>query len=384
MNEMDMLPNSPVKSLSLTCPHSSGGLVERILAHTPVLEHLSFKVVNVSEAFIECLSIQCPRLRSLEIELTHSDNSRYTLIEKLCYGLAQIYHGQLVQLKLCLHREPLVPQHALNEVWKSHGPFLKSLELSKFTVSPSCLFCLAQYISPKLKRLCLTSIMDVSRPPFDTWVHLLSKCGNSLQTLHLDKNFSLNDHIAFVIAKCCSKLRELSLRRTRIGDVAIKKILETNGKTLETLNLSETFISGDTIRNITKYCYRITDLDVEWPRWPEAYEGASSSTSELTDLICIHGSHLESLNVDRWPVTNDILESIATYGRSLKVLTIRDNKTLSDDHLRMIMQDCKKLQRLYILLSYPYTIEGLSYDVLTEVQNRYIDYHAELGGRALY
>ncbi|KAK9727344.1 hypothetical protein K7432_001923 [Basidiobolus ranarum] len=380
MNEIDVLPTSPLKSLSLRCVHSSSVLVERILIHTPDLEHLSFTMVQISDSFTENLWKSCPKLKSLEIELTYSDSNRYTPIEMLCHRLAQVYQGQLKQLKLCFHREPYVPQLVLNELWRNHGPHLESLELCRFTISHKSLACLAQNISPTLKRLCLSNIMEIRKPPFDVWETLLSKCGGSLQVLHLDSNASFNDEIASIVAKHCHKLRELSLKRTWTSDIAVKKILETNGKTLRILNLSKTSISGDTISEITKQCSYITDLNVEWPRWTEACAEVPLSATEFVEFIRLHGGHLEALNIDRWPITNLTLEAIAKYGRGLKVLTFRDNGALSDKYLREIMKSCKKLQRLYILLSYPYTVEGLSYEVLTEVQNRYIDYFAEVDG----
>ncbi|ORY05610.1 RNI-like protein [Basidiobolus meristosporus CBS 931.73] len=378
MNEIDMVPIVGLKSLSLRCAHSSSELVERVLTHTPELERLSFTVVKISERFTDCLSSHCPRLERLEIELTYSDSNRFNSIEILCRSLAKVYQGQLKHLKLCFHREPFVPQDVLNELWKNHGPHLESLELARFTISHGSLAYLAQHISPTLKRLCLSNVMEIRKPPLEVWDCLLARCGDSLQALHLDSNASFNDQIALIVAKNCRNLRELSLKRTWTGDLAVKRILETNGKTLRDLNLSKTSISGDTIREISRTCHRVVNLDVEWPRWTEASEETPLSAAEFAELLRVHGSHLESLNIDRWPINNMTLEAIAKYCRSLKVLTFRDNKTLSDEYLKKIMKSCKKLQRLYILLSYPYTVEGLTYDVLTEVQNRYIDYYAEV------
>ncbi|KAK9727345.1 hypothetical protein K7432_001924 [Basidiobolus ranarum] len=380
MNEIDVLPTSPLKSLSLRCVHSSSVLVERILIHTPDLEHLSFTMVQISDSFTENLWKSCPKLKSLEIELTNSDSNRYMPIESLCHGLAKVYQSQLKHLKLCFPKGPHVPQHVLNELWKSHGPHLETLELRGFTIFYKSFTCLAYNISPTLKRLCRSNVTEFREPPIDFWEPLLASCGGSLQVLHLDSNALLDDRIVLTVAKYCHKLRELSLQRTWTSDVAIKKILETNGKTLRTLNLSKTSISGDTISEITKQCSYITDLNIEWPRYIKPHEETPLTVTEFVEFICLHGGHLETLNIDGWPITNLTLEAIAKYGRGLKALTFRDNETLSDEYLRKIMKSCRKLTRLYILPSGRDKTDGFTLSVLAEVQKKYINYHVEVSG----
>ncbi|KAK9761976.1 hypothetical protein K7432_012708 [Basidiobolus ranarum] len=326
---------------------------------------------------MDCLLKHCSQLKSLSIELTYFDNHRPLPVEKLCHDIARAYEGQLTELKLKFHRKPLIPEAITNLIWENHGSHLTSLDLSGYPITNASLIFLGQSVSSNLKHLNLSKCLEGGLPSLSAFSTLLSTCGGGLRTLQLDSNDQVDDSVAMIIATHCHGLRKLSLRKTTTSNVGLKKILETNGYSLRVLYVSELSVPQGAFKEITHFCPYLVELDAGWSGTLESPQ-ERVIIDEFSEFMRLRGHRIEILTVDGWPNICHVLTIIVTYERTLSQITLSDDEKLSDQYLRDVLQPCKKLHRVHILLPFPYQAEGLSDDALVETAGKNYEQGSEM------
>ncbi|ORX82350.1 hypothetical protein K493DRAFT_388737 [Basidiobolus meristosporus CBS 931.73] len=369
--------SSAIRSLTIKCVYFSSHIVEAILAYTPKLECLNLTLAKVTPTLMQRLLESCPRLTSLSIELAYSDNHRPFAIEGFCRNIATAYQGQLRQLRLIFHQKPIISSIITTQVLHHHGAHLTTLDLTGLPLTNDSLARLAQCVSPQLAHLNLSRSLEGHTPPLHALSTIFSICGSKLRSLHLDCNSMVNDSVAALVARYCRGLKTLTLRKTNVSRMGMHKILQVNGYSLRTLHPPQASVLEGIFKDITNFCPFLTELEAGWSGIVEKRQQIII-VRQFGDFMRLCGNNLETLVVDGWPSIRLLLSVVATYGRELRQITLNDDEELSDQFLRDVLGGCKKLHRVYILLSFPFKAEGLSDDALVETAGRNYEQASEI------
>ncbi|KAK9766507.1 hypothetical protein K7432_004360 [Basidiobolus ranarum] len=339
---------------------------------TPNLSKISFTTTRIPIDVVKRVIEHCPRLTSLRIKFLYSEDMDHKAMQQLCQCLINGFRGQLTELGLSFFKDPNVPQELLSSLWESSMCKWETLSLSNFIIPTQALSHLSRCVSNRLRVLDMCNIMGSTPQDVKAWDALLAQCGSSLTSLFIGGNSSLDDSIGLIIAKHCKKLEKLSLRNTSVTDQTLVAIVKNCGSTIRYLDLSGTSTGEDTIDAICQHCWCIRDLILQRPlsRLDECMDGTI-----LIPLIQNHGHRLKRLNIYSWRITNHVLDTFAIFGKGIRELTFMNNRYLSDENLRGMLEKCRKLRKLYIFPPFcPKDSTPFSLELLEEIQERCIDY----------
>ncbi|ORY02014.1 RNI-like protein [Basidiobolus meristosporus CBS 931.73] len=365
-------PISSLTSLDVWSYSVKESFFSALFPLTPNLRKISFTTTRIPLDIVHQLVRNCPRLTSLRVKFLYSEDMDHKSIQKLCTDLIHGFRGQLKELGLSFFKDPNIPQDILNSLWDSSMCEWEILSLSNFVIPTNSMIRLSESVSGKLKVLDMCNIMGSIPQDLKAWDSLLGRCGSSLTSLFIGGNSNLDDSIGLLIAEHCTKLEKLSLRNTLVTDRTVVAIAKKCGPSLRYLDLSGTSTGAETIDAICQYCCCIKDLILQRPlsRLDECMDG-----DVLIPLIQNHGHRLKRLNIYSWRITDEVLNTFSVYGKGIRELTFMNNRYLSDENLRGMLDQCRKLRKLYIFPPFcPKDSTSFSLELLEEIQERCIDY----------